>query len=46
MKNYDQSVEANHNPNCLYIPENLYRILIVGDSGSAKTNVLLNSIKH
>ena len=40
MKNYDQSVEIDHNPNWLHIPDHLYRILIVDDSGSGKTNVL------
>ena len=46
MKNYDQSVEINHNPNCPYISDHPYRILIMGGSGSRKTNVLLNLIKH
>ena len=46
MKNYDQSVEINHNPNWPYIPDHLYTILIIGSSGSRKTNVLLNLIKH
>ena len=46
MKNYDQSVEINHNPNWSYIPDNPYRILIIGGSGSGKTNVFLNLIKH
>ena len=46
MKNYDQSVEINHNRNCPYIPDHSYRILIIGGSGSGKTNVLLNLIKH
>ena len=46
MKNYDQSVEINHNPNWPYIPDNLYRILIVGGWRSGKTNVLLNLEKH
>ena len=46
MKNYDQSVEINHNPNLSYIPEHPYRILIIGGSGSGKANVLLNLIKH
>ena len=41
MKNYDQSVEINHNQNWLYIPDHPYRILIFGSSGSGKTNVLL-----
>ena len=37
-----QSVEINHNPN----GPNLYRILSIGGSGSGKTDVLLNLIKH
>ena len=45
MKNYDQSVEINHNPNWPYIPDHPYRILIIGSSGSGKANVLLNLIK-
>ena len=46
MKNYDQSVKINHNPNFPYIPDHPDRILIIGGSGSGKTNVLLNLIKH
>ena len=45
MKNYDQSVEVNHNPTCPYIPDHPYRISIIGGSGSRKANVLLNVIK-
>ena len=46
MKNYDQSVEINHNPNWPYILNHPYRILIIVGSGSGKTYVLLNLIKH
>ena len=46
MKNCDQSVEINHNTNWSYIPDHPYRILIIGGSGSGKTNVLYNLIKH
>ena len=46
MKSYDESVEINHNPNFTYIADNPYRILIIDGSGSGKTNVLLNLIKH
>ena len=46
IKNYDQSVEINNNLNGPYIPDHPYRILIIGGSGSGKTNLLLNLIKH
>ena len=46
MKNYDLSVEINHNRNWPYIHDHPYRILIIGGSGSAKTNVLLKLIKY
>ena len=42
LKNYDESVEINHIPNWPYIPNYVYRILIIGGSGSGKTNL----IKH
>ena len=35
-----------HNPNWPEIPDHLYRILVVGVSGSGKTNALLNLINH
>ena len=43
-KNYNESVEINHNPNWPYFPDHPYRMLIITVSGSAKTNVLLNLI--
>ena len=46
MKNYNESVEINHNPNWPYSPDHPCRILIIGGSGSGKTNALLNLIKH
>ena len=46
MKNYDQSVEINHNPNSPYNSDHTYRILIIGGSGSRRTNALLNLMKH
>ena len=46
MKSYDQLIEINHNPNWPYIHDRPYRMLIIGGSGSGKTNVLLNLIKH
>ena len=35
-----------HNLKWPYIPDHLYRVLISGDSGSGKTNTLLNLIKE
>ena len=35
-----------HNENRSYIPDHPYRILIIGSSGSGKTNTLLNLIKE
>ena len=46
IKNFDQSVEINHNPNWPYISEHSYRILIIGGSRSGRTDVILNLIKH
>ena len=45
MKNHDQTVKVYHNPSWPYIPDHPYRILIIGGSGSGKTNVLLNLMK-
>ena len=46
IKNCDEPVEISHSPNWPYINDHPYRILIIGDSGSGKINVLLNLIKH
>ena len=49
MINFDEYVNENkigHNKNWPYIPNHPYRILIVGGSGSGKTNVLLNLIEN
>ena len=35
-----------HNEKWPYIPDHLYRIIITNDSGSGKTNALLNLIKE
>ena len=43
MKNDDQSVEVNYNPNWPNILDHPYRIVITGGLGSGKTNVLLIS---
>ena len=39
-------IELHHNLKWPYIPDHLYRILIVGGSGSGKTNALLNLIDN
>ena len=46
MKNCDQSVEINLYLTWPDIPNHAYKILIIEDSGSGKTNVLLDLIKH
>ena len=49
MINFDDYISENkteHNKNSPYIPDHSYRILIVGGSGSGKTNVLLNLIEN
>ena len=38
--------KKGHNQNWSYIPDHLYRILIIGGSGSEKTNTLLNLINY
>ena len=47
MINLDKFVNDNnkkHNEKWPYIPDHPYRILIIGGSGSGKTNILLNLI--
>ena len=46
MKYYDQSVKINHNWNYPYMPDHPCRTFIIGGSGSGRTYVLLNIIKH
>ena len=46
MKNYDESVKINQNLNWPYLPDNPYKILIIGGSGLGKTNALLKLIKN
>ena len=48
MINLDSIINENnreHNEKWSYIPDHPYRILIIGGSGSGKTNALLNLIK-
>ena len=47
MSNFDDYTnenKTNHNPKWPYIPDHPSRILIIGSSGSRKTNALLNLI--
>ena len=47
--NFDDYTNENrteHNKNWPYIPDHPYRILIIGGSGSGKTNLLLNLIEN
>ena len=49
MINLDSITNENnkeHNEKWPYIPDHLYRILIIGGSGSGKTNTLLNLINE
>ena len=43
---YTNKNKIEHNSNYPYIPDHPYRILIVGGSGSGKTNALLNLINN
>ena len=44
--NYTNENKTEHNAQWPYIPDHPCRILIVGDSGSGKTNALLNLINN
>ena len=50
MINFDditwEKLKKDYNPNSMQIPGYSYRILIIGGSGSRKTNRLLNLISH
>ena len=49
MINLDSITNENnkgHNEKWPYIPDHPYKILIIGGSGSGKTNALLNLIKE
>ena len=49
MINFDEYTNENkeeHNLNWPYIPDHPYRILIIGGSGTGKTNTLLNFINN
>ena len=44
--NYTNENKTDHNSKWPYILHHPYKILIVGGSGSGKTNALLNLINH
>ena len=49
MTNFDNYTNENkieHNSKWPYIPDHPYRILIIGGSGSGKTNALLNLMNN
>ena len=50
MLNFDNVIKENtkkeHNSNWPQIPDHPYRILVIGGSGSGKTNSLFSSINH
>ena len=43
---YANEKQAEHDSKQSYVPDHLYRILIITDSGSGKTNALLNLINN
>ena len=46
LDNITNNNNNNHNEKQPYIPDHPYRILIIGGSGSGKTNTLLNLINE
>ena len=44
--NYTNEDKTKHNKNWSYVPDHPYGILIIGGSGSRKTNLLLNLIEN
>ena len=44
--NYVNENKMEHNKNWPNVPDHPYRILIIGGSGSVKTNILLNLIEN
>ena len=46
MINLDSITNKNNKEQWAYIPDHPYKIMIIGGSGSGKTNALLNLIKE
>ena len=46
LDNITNENNKKHNEKSPYIPDHPYRILIIGGSGSGKTNTLLNLINN
>ena len=46
LDNITNESNKEHNKKWSFIPDHPYRILIIGGSGSGKTNTLLNLIKE
>ena len=46
FENYTNENKTEHKPKRLYIPDHLYRILVIGGSGSGITNAFLNLINN
>lgn len=46
MKIFEESIETNHNTSWSYISNQSSKISIIGNTGSKKTDPLLNLIKH
>ena len=46
FNDYTSENRTQHNLKSPYIPDHPYRILIIGGSGSGKTNTLLNLINN
>ena len=46
FNDYTNENKTEHNKNWPYTPDHPYSILIIGGSGSGKTNVLLNLIEN
>ena len=46
QENITNDKKPNHNKYYLYIPDHSYRLVIIGGSGSGKTNALINLINE